>query len=137
MNSPVWLFDGHCMLCSRAVQYHLKHEKNDAVRFVAIQAIEGRALAKSYNLDPDDPDSFLFITNGKAYEKSDAVFQLLKHVGGPARLLSIGAILPRVLRDWLYDRVARNRYAVFGKSETCHVPHPKHQHRFVLPERNA
>jgi predicted DCC family thiol-disulfide oxidoreductase YuxK len=137
MVAPVWLFDGHCMLCSRAVQYHLKHERNDAVRFVAIQASEGRALAKSYNIDPDDPDSFLFITNGKAYEKSDAVLQLLKHVGGPARLLGIGAILPRVLRDWLYDRVARNRYAVFGKSETCQLPLPKYQHRFVLPERRA
>jgi predicted DCC family thiol-disulfide oxidoreductase YuxK len=137
MVAPVWLFDGHCILCSRAVQYHLKHEKNDEVRFVAIQANEGRALAKSYNIDPDNPNSFLFITNGHAYEKSDGVLQLLKHVGGPARILSVGAIVPHVLRDWLYDRIAQNRYSLFGKSEVCHLPQQKHQHRFVLPERNS
>jgi predicted DCC family thiol-disulfide oxidoreductase YuxK len=134
MTSPVWLFDGHCMLCSRAVQYHLQHERNETVRFVAIQAREGRALAKTHNIDPDNPDSFLFIEAGHAYEKSDGVLQLLKHVGGWARLLRIGVILPRPVRDWLYDLIARNRYALFGKSDACHMALPKHMQRFVLPE---
>jgi predicted DCC family thiol-disulfide oxidoreductase YuxK len=121
------------MLCSGAVQYLLQHETHNQTRLVSIQSEEGRALCRAKGLDPDDPTTFLWIENGRAYAASDGVLQLLRHLKGPARLLLIGRMLPRPVRDWLYYIVARNRYKWFGKSETCMVPDPATRQRFVLP----
>ena len=133
-SGPIWLYDGVCVLCSGAVQYTLRHEREPAIRFVAIQSREGRALAQAHGIDPDDPESFLFIEDGKALAKSDGVLALLRHLRGPARLLRIGAVLPQAMRDWLYDRVARNRYRWFGQKTACERPDPAQRHRFTLPE---
>jgi len=132
--APVWLYDGVCVLCSGGVHYTLRHERDHAIRFVAIQSREGRALAQAHGIDPDEPDSFLFIEDGHALTKSDGVLALLRHLDGPARLLLIGRILPRGLRDWLYDRVARNRYRLFGRKTACEMPDPAQRHRFSLPD---
>jgi predicted DCC family thiol-disulfide oxidoreductase YuxK len=131
---PIWLYDGVCVLCSGAVQYTLRHEREPTIRFVAIQSREGRALAQAHGIDPDDPESFLFIEGGKALAKSDGVLALLRYLRGPARLLRIGSVLPRAMRDWLYDRVARNRYRWFGRKDRCERPDLAQRHRFTLPE---
>jgi len=132
--APIWLYDGVCVLCSGAVQYTLRHERERAIRFVAIQSREGRALAQAHGIDPDDPESFVFIEGGKALAKSDGVLALLRHLRGPARLLLVGSVLPRAMRDWLYDRVARNRYRLFGQKTACERPDPTQRHRFSLPD---
>ncbi|GLK57631.1 putative DCC family thiol-disulfide oxidoreductase YuxK [Methylopila capsulata] len=132
--APVWLYDGVCVLCSGSVRYALGHERDHAMRFVAIQSREGRALAARHGADPDDPESFLFIEDGRALAKSDAVLALAAHLNGPARLLVIGRIMPKALRDWLYDRVARNRYRIFGRKTVCETPDPAHRHRFAPSE---
>lgn len=136
-QAPIWLYDGVCVLCSGGVRYMLRHERDHETRFVAIQSPEGRALALRHGIDPDEPDSFLFIEDGKALAKSDGVLALVRHLNGPARLLLAGRILPRGLRDWLYDRLARNRYRWFGRKESCEMPDPAQRHRFVLPEMQA
>ena len=133
-GGPVWLYDGVCVLCSGGVHYTLRHERDHTLRFVAIQSREGRALALAHGIDPDDPESFLFIEDGKALGKSDGVLALVGHLGGPARLLLIGSVLPRAIRDWLYDRVARNRYRLFGQKTACERPDPAQRHRFSLPD---
>ena len=132
--APIWLYDGVCVLCSGGVRYTLKHERDHAIRFVAIQSREGRSLALANGIDPDTPESFLFIENGQALAKSDGVLALLDHLDGPARLLLAGRLLPKPLRDWLYDRVARNRYRLFGQKTACEMPDPAQRHRFTLPE---
>lgn len=132
--APIWLYDGVCVLCSGGVRYTLKHERDHAIRFVAIQSREGRALALAHGIDPDTPESFLFIENGRALAKSAGVLALLDHLDGPARLLLAGRLLPKPLRDWLYDRVARNRYRLFGQKTACEMPDPTQRHRFTLPE---
>ncbi len=132
---PVWLFDGVCVLCSGAVHYTLRHEKHPDIRFIAIQSEEGRAIAREHGVDPDDPETFLFVEKGRALPKSDGVIALAAHLGGPARFLRIGRFLPRVARDFLYDLIARNRYRLFGRRETCLIPDPETRHRFVLPEQ--
>lgn len=133
-DAPIWLFDGVCILCSRAVRYTLRHERAPAIRFVALQSPQGRALAVAHGLDPDDPASFLFIEGGRALDRSDGVLALLRHLGGPARVLALGRVLPPPVRDWIYDRVARNRYRPFGRAESCMIPGPDAAGRFVLPE---
>ena len=77
----VFLYDGHCVLCSKAVEYTLRHEKNPQTRFVAILSEEGRALAKDYDINPENPQSFLFIKDALAHASSDGVLELVHHVG--------------------------------------------------------
>ncbi|PTM38562.1 thiol-disulfide oxidoreductase DCC family protein [Bosea sp. 124] len=131
---PVCLFDGVCVLCSGGVQYTLRHERDHEIRFVAIQSREGRALAQLHGVDPDQPDSFLFIENDVVLRKSEAVLGVVAHLSWPARLVLAARILPRSLPDWLYDRIARNRYRLFGRKESCSLPDPEQRHRFSLPE---
>lgn len=132
-QASIWLFDSVCVLCSWGVQYTLRREKTESIRFVAIQSAEGRALALQHGVDPDDPATFLFVENGAALEKSDAVIALAKHLTGPARFLPLFRWLPKRLRDAAYSLVADNRYHVFGKTDVCITPSADQRHRFVLP----
>ncbi len=128
----VFLYDGHCVLCSKAVEYTLRHEKNPQTRFVAILSEEGRALAKDYDINPENPQSFLFIKDALAHASSDGVLELVHHVGGPARILCVGKFLPKKWRDGLYYLIARNRYKIFGRTNQCFVPPQNMTDRFVL-----
>ena len=132
MTAPIYLFDGHCVLCSRAVAYVLRHEKSPDMRFVAILSEEGRNLAEVNDIDPDEPESFLIIKDDKIFKSSDAVIVLAQHIGGLHKLATAGKILPRPIRDWLYGLIARNRYKIFGRREQCYLPAPENRHRFVL-----
>ena len=130
MTAPTFLFDGHCVLCSRGVHYVLRYEKSPETRFVAILSKEGRALAATHDIDPENPRSFLWLEEGKALPASDGVLALLRHVGGPAKIFRLGKIMPRPVRDWMYYAVAKNRYKFFGRTETCYIPNPENRHRF-------
>ncbi len=132
MTAPIYLFDGHCVLCSRAVQYVLRHEKSPDMRFIAISSAEGRELATANDIDPDNPESFLIIEKGVVHRSSDAILVSARYIGGIHKIALIGKILPRPLRDWLYGLIAKNRYKVFGRTEACFVPSPEDRERFVL-----
>lgn len=133
-DDGIYLFDCHCVLCSRGVRYVLKHERSPEVRFVAIQSEEGRRLAQANGVDPARPHTFLYVENGAVLQRSDAVFALARKVGGPARRFLFLQRLPRPLRDFFYDRIARNRYALFGRMKDCCLPSPETRARFTLPE---
>ena len=130
---PIWLFDGVCVFCSRSVNYFLAHERNHSTCFVAIQSAEGRTIALNHGINPDDPNTFLFIENGQAFEKSDGVLALVEHMNGLARVILFAAFVPKPVRDWFYDRLAKNRYQLFGKYTNCMAPDAKTRSRFVLP----
>ena len=133
-DTPIWLFDSVCVLCEVSVQYALRHENGDTIRFVSIQSDMGREIADDHGIDPDNPATFLFVENGRALAKSDGVLALARHLNGPARLLLAGRIVPKALRDFAYDLVARNRYRLFGRRAKCILPSPETRHRFVLPD---
>jgi predicted DCC family thiol-disulfide oxidoreductase YuxK len=134
-RGPVWLFDGVCVLCSRSVRFALAHERpGDApIRFVAIQSDLGRRLATAWGVDPDRPSSFLWFEDGVAHARSDGALAMARHLGGRARALRLLRFIPRPIRDWLYDRIARNRYALFGKRDDCMIPDAATRARFTLP----
>lgn len=133
-TKAIWLFDGVCILCSWGVRYTLRHEIEPTIRFVAIQSAEGRRICEEHALDADDPATFLFIEDGVALEKSAGVIALVQHLRGPARMVRLARFLPKALRDFCYDIVARNRYRLFGQTDQCMVPEPQARNRFVLPE---
>ena len=101
---------------------------------MAIQSEEGKAIARIHGIDPDDPDSFLFIEGGKALAKSDGVAAVFAHLRRPWSFASVFTVCPRPVRDWLYDRLARNRYRLMGKRASCMAAPPELRARFVIPE---
>ena len=123
INSPhgLILFDGVCVLCSRGCRFVNKRDRRGYFRFVPIQLAEGRPLAEQLGIDPDHPDSFAFLANGRAYVKSEAVLRIAREL--PRwQWTWIFQFIPRVIRDAIYDLVARNRYRWFGSRDACVLP---------------
>ncbi len=131
--APSWVYDGVCMLCDWSTRYALANEITPSIRFVAIQSEEGRALAHANGVDPGNPETFLFIENGRVLKKSEALFAIARQLRGPARLAFLARLSPRCVNDFVYDRIARNRYRWFGRKAACAAPDPTQRHRFVLP----
>ena len=134
---PVLLYDGVCGLCNRTVQFTLRHDRRDVFRFAALQSeLAERALQRHAETASDLNSVYLVLGIGEAGERllgrSDAVIYLLRTLGGGWRALAgIYGLLPRWVRDVLYDLVARNRYRVFGKFETCPVPEAGVREKFL------
>lgn len=128
----IWLFDSVCVLCNGAISTAMKFEKAPTIKFVSIHSPDGRAIAQQYHIDPDDPDTFLFLDNGRPHVQSDGVIALSTHMRAPFSWIRFGAILPKIFRDKLYDLVARNRYQLFGKLDTCRVPTDEERQRFTI-----
>jgi predicted DCC family thiol-disulfide oxidoreductase YuxK len=123
INSPhgLILFDGVCLLCSRGCRFVSKRDRRGYFRFVPIQLAEGRPLAEQLGIDPDRPGSFAFLANGHAYVKSEAVLRIAREL--PRwQWTWIFQFIPRVIRDTIYDLVARNRYRWFGRRDACILP---------------
>jgi predicted DCC family thiol-disulfide oxidoreductase YuxK len=115
------LFDGVCVLCSRGCRFVSKRDRRGYFRFVPIQLAEGRPLAEQLGIDPDHPGSFAFVASGQGYVKSDAVLCITREL--PRwRWTWVFHLIPRVIRDAIYDLVARNRYRWFGRRDACIVP---------------
>jgi len=128
---PLYLFDGVCVLCNRSVRFVLDHERAPEIRFAATQSATGQALLARLNLAAM-PDSFVFIQGGRVHERSAAVIGVVRHLRAPwSWLAAVAALLPAAPLDWLYDRVARNRYRLFGRYDACLVPDAALRARFM------
>ena len=125
------LFDGVCNLCAHSVKFVLDHEADQTLRFTPLQSPVGARLMRELGLDPEDAKTFVLMADGKAYVKSDAAIRVSRHFRGGWKLLGAIRIVPRPIRDWAYDLVARNRYRWFGRFDTCMVPTPELRARFI------
>ena len=128
----VVLFDGVCNLCNGYVSFLLPRS-DDTLMFAALQSEEGVAVRSELGEDPGtEPDSILLIdTDGRVYERSDAVLEVVSSLGGIYRAAAAFRVVPRVLRDAVYRVVARWRYSVFGRREVCRVPTPAERDRVL------
>jgi predicted DCC family thiol-disulfide oxidoreductase YuxK len=125
------VFDGVCVLCSGFARFILERDKDSAFRLTTAQSSLGQALYSHYGLDTQEFESNLVLADGRAHAKLDTVALAGERLGGVWRALSLLRLLPRSLADWIYDRVARNRYAVFGRTEKCMSPPPRWRDRFI------
>lgn len=128
----VIVFDGVCLLCSRWVDFVLRHDRGGSYRLAAMQGQHGRALLLAHGLAADDPSSFLLVHDGVGYTDTKAIIRVLAGFGGRWRLLS-GLIwaVPRFLRDPAYRWLARHRYRLFGKRAQCRLLDPAFAGRFL------
>jgi predicted DCC family thiol-disulfide oxidoreductase YuxK len=125
------IFDGVCNLCARSVQFILRHESAPRFLFTPLQSPAGARLLTSHGFLTHDVGSFVLISDGIVYTRSAAALRIAGHLKGGLRLLRALWIVPRPLRDLLYDFIAKNRYSWFGKAETCMVPTPELKARFM------
>ena len=119
------LFDGVCNLCDASVQYIIKHDKSDIFLFTALQSEVGQQIIKEFNIDTNKIDSIILYSNehGISY-KSTAALKIASKLGFPRNLLSVFLIIPGIIRNWVYDYIAKNRYKWYGKKEECMIPTP-------------
>ena len=124
------LFDGVCMFCSRWVRFVIDRDPERRFRFMAIQSEPGRGLAARFGIDPETPQTSAVILGGRIFFKSDAALTVLGALTA-TRPLDLLKAVPRGVRDPVYDLIARNRYAIFGRTETCMVPSLEDRARFL------
>jgi len=127
---PIMFFDGECIFCSKAIQFFIKIDKEEIIRYTTLQSDEGQSVMKKLNID-SDMDSVVVIDKGEYFVKSDVTFRLLKKIGLPYSALNVLGFLPRSFRDFFYDIVANNRYKIFGKSDQCIIPSTEQKHLFL------
>ncbi len=129
--NPILLYDGVCKLCNRLVQFVLKHDDTAQFRFASLQSDYAVQILKPQACDLDTV--YLIEAPGAPPKsRSDAVISILCRLGGFWKALAtILRIFPRWLRNWGYNIVARRRYRLFGKYETCPLPERKYQDRFL------
>jgi predicted DCC family thiol-disulfide oxidoreductase YuxK len=117
----VILYDGVCVFCSRWMRFIATRDVDRRFRFTAIQSDYGRRLAQAFGINPEDPDTNAVVHGGVATFKSDGALMVLSHLPG-WRWVGVLRVVPKALRDAVYNLIARNRYRIFGKYEECFVP---------------
>lgn len=130
-NGPILLFDGVCNLCSSSVQFVLKRNKKGNIRFASLQSEFGQKALKDSQLPIDYINSLVLLENGKTYVKSDAALRLSKHLNGFWKVGSVFLVVPRFIRNAVYDLIAKYRYNWFGKMDVCWIPKPEWKDRFL------
>ncbi|MBK7627345.1 MAG: thiol-disulfide oxidoreductase DCC family protein [Bacteroidales bacterium] len=129
---PILLFDGVCNLCNRLVVFVIRRDKNARIRFASLQSEAGKSLLSAAGLNPETVDTVVYLTGGKTFLRSSAILNLLNDLGGGLRLFYSLIIIPSFIRDFIYNLVARSRYRIFGKRESCMVPPKDIENRFIL-----
>lgn len=130
-DGPVILFDAECMLCSANARFVLRHDKAGRFRLASIQGEAGAALARRHGVDPADPVSMVVVDGRRVRRDSDAVLSIYESLGLPWRLMAVFRIVPAMLRDPVYRWIARNRYRLFGRRDTCWVAPPEYRARIL------
>ncbi|MCC6321263.1 MAG: thiol-disulfide oxidoreductase DCC family protein [Phycisphaerales bacterium] len=127
------LFDGVCNLCNGCVRWIVKRDRSAVFRFAPMQSGAARRALEAAGVPTasPQPDSIIVIDADGVHTRSDSAIAIARRLGFPWSLARVGRVLPRSVRDWLYDRVARNRYRLFGKAGTCMVPTPELRSRFL------
>ncbi len=131
-TTPILFFDGVCNLCNGVVQFVLKHDRREVVKFASLQSDHGEEILKHVQQQNDiTPDSIILVYNNKVYTKAGAALRLCYLMGGFWQLFAIFRVVPKFISNAVYDVVAKNRYKWFGKREECMVPLPKYKNRFL------
>jgi predicted DCC family thiol-disulfide oxidoreductase YuxK len=125
------LFDGVCNLCSSSVQFIIKRDPKARFRFASLQSLTGQQLLEKFQLSTDALYSIILVRGNSFSERSDAALEIARQLTGLWPLFYVFKIVPRFLRDPIYNWISRNRYNWFGKKDACWLPTPELKERFV------
>lgn len=130
-HKKIILFDGVCNFCNYWVNFVLKRDHKNLFLFAPLQSKAGQELLTKFNLSTTDFDTFILINGDSFQTKSDAAISIASNLSGWSKVLLIGKIIPRFLRNFIYDLIAKNRYKIFGKRESCRVPTSEEKEKFL------
>ena len=130
-GKKVILFDGVCNFCNFWVNYVIDHDEKDFFRFASLQSEFGQSILSNLNLAENDFDTFVLIESKKYFIRSTAALKVVKDISGWLKILYPFIILPEFIKDSVYNLIAKNRYKIFGKSETCRVPTEEEKSKFI------
>ena len=130
-HQHIILFDGVCNLCNGSVLFILKHEPSPIFHFASLQSETGKELLQRYGLSQDFNDAVIYLENGKMHQGSTAALKIGQRLKFPwAIISSVGLLVPRIIRDWVYYQIGTHRYQWFGKRDVCMVPTKELKARF-------
>ena len=127
-TQTILAYDGVCNLCNVLVRFVIKQDKKQKIQFIPLQS---DAFSQYFSNQTEDMQSLLFLRNDKAYKRSSAILQLFKTLGGFWNIFLIFYVFPRFLRDAIYRGIAKSRYRVFGRTDTCQLPNESYANRFL------
>ncbi len=130
-GKPLLLFDGVCNLCNGAVNFIIDRDHKQRFVFASLQSSLGQQVAHQYHLPENDFKSMVLIKDGKTYLKSNAALEVARDLSGGWSLLYGFKIIPKFLRNWVYDIISANRYKWFGREDQCRIPTADIESRFV------
>ncbi|MDF1720769.1 MAG: DCC1-like thiol-disulfide oxidoreductase family protein [Minwuia sp.] len=130
-SAPVAFMDGDCVLCTTGARVIARLDHRLGIRICPVQSALGQAMLAHLGQDPDDTETWIYLRDGQAHAALDAMICMGRDIGGPGWLLQPLRLLPRGGRDWLYRRIALNRYHLFGRTDMCAVPDPKLRRRLI------
>lgn len=130
-HERVIVFDGVCNFCNAFVNFVLERDSSGLFKFGTLQSPQAQQILRHLQLSTEDYETFLLLDGGKLFTKSTAAIRILGLLGMPWSLVGVFRIVPRPIRDLVYDFVARHRYQWMGKAESCRVPTEEERKRFV------
>jgi len=130
-KKAIILFDGVCNLCNTSVQFVLRHDYRNQFLFASLQSDAARKLLLQFNHENAKLLSIVLIEDKKVYDKSTAALRIGRKLRSPWHFLYFFIIIPKTIRDFLYDIIAKNRYRWFGKRDTCIPVSPEYKNRFI------
>jgi predicted DCC family thiol-disulfide oxidoreductase YuxK len=130
-EKPLILFDGVCNFCNYWVNFAIRRDRKKKLRFTSLQGETAKKILPAFSIRPGDLASVILVDNGKVYTQSSAAFRIAKYLDGGWKLFYGLMIIPKFIRDFLYNIIARNRYKWFGKKDACMVPTPQLRDRFL------
>ncbi|MBC9229806.1 thiol-disulfide oxidoreductase DCC family protein [bacterium SPL81] len=128
------LFDAVCVLCSAWADFMIQHDQHCQFRLVSVQSKIGQQLLTHYQLPTDHFETMVLLKKGKIYTESTAFLEIIQHLDSRYSHLKYATIIPQVIRDFTYRRIALNRYRLFGKTEQCYLVTPDIQQHFLLDD---
>ncbi len=131
MDQPVIVFDGVCNLCNGFVDFIVRRDPDGIFQFASNQSEAGEEILSQAGLTDFEADTIVLVQGGTAYVRSTAVLRIAGQLGLPWKLLRVFVLVPAPVRDFVYRLVAKNRYRMFGKRDTCRIPTPEERSRFL------
>jgi len=138
--SHIVIFDGVCVLCESSVRFIIKRDKAGLFKFASAQSEAGKQLQSELGINIVNSQTMILVKDDKAYFRSDAVLEMAKSLDGPWKALIVFKVIPRCLRDPIYNSIAKRRYRWFSKRDTCMIPDDSIRQRFLsvtLPHESS
>lgn len=130
-SDKVILFDGICKLCNAWSNFIIKHDRQRLFKLCSVQSEEGKKILNYFGYPTESYETMLYVEGNQCFQQSDAFFKIVSKLGYPWKAICIFSVIPKTIRNWLYDRIALNRYRLFGKYDYCNLPSADYEARFL------